>query len=303
MAENEHEYPPRTGDSGHLHLIPEHLRADALGFFSLLGNLPKQLPKACPYCYCTRFKVKQKRNCKCNACGQGFSALTGTPLHRLQGTDRFRAFAEDWLAGRHIQDVAKRFGMDKSTVRNWIERFLQFMEETHPELHRWWSSRLYRLELEFPPHIEVQAIRFLDWLERVPNEPSTSCPRCGSSDIASHGSSGLPRWMCKQCGRLHNRLTGTPLHRLNHRPLWRPYTELMLRGYTHQDCLEQLGLDEYGAQFRSLLWRERFLSLIKEREPELLRWFLWQSRRRRGQLSREYQERRRADMLGTSAVP
>lgn len=54
--------------------------------------------------------------------------------------------------------------------------------------------------------------------------------------------------------------------------LWRPYVELMLQGFTQQDCVLQLGIAETKGPNRERNWRTRFLKLIEQREPEQLEW-------------------------------
>jgi len=287
--------------AAYLSLFPEQIHSEVRGFLGLLETMPKQLPKACPYCDCTAFRVKQKRYCSCTACGRNFSALTGTPLCRLQGRERFRPFAEGWLAGERAHVVGEQLGMNGTTARTWVKRFLQLMDETHPDLHRWWSAYLYRQELELPAHVQERAQRFLGWLARFPFEPSTACPHCGSPELISHGlGNGLPRWRCKPCGRMHNRLSNTPLKWVGQMELWRPYVELMLQGFTHQDCVLRLGIAETKGTNRERNWRPRFLKLIEQREPELLEWITWQNRRRRGQLASEHQANLRSRRVGAN---
>ena len=280
----------RSRSSDHLRLLPEHLHSDARSFLRLLESMPKQLPRACPYCDCTAFRVKRNQYCICGACGKNFSALTGTPLYRLQGHHRFRPFVESWLTGERAHVVGERLGMNGTTARIWAKRFLQLMEETHSDLHRWWCAHLYRQELEPPAHIQIRAERFLDWLARFPYEPSTGCPHCGSTALIALGrGNGLPRWRCKPCGRMHNQLSTSPLKWIGQMELWRPYAELILLGFTHQDCVLQLGIAESKGKGRDRNWRPRFLKLIEQQEPELLEWITWQNRRRRGQLASEHQ--------------
>ncbi|MDH1279521.1 hypothetical protein N5C56_02195 [Pseudomonas chengduensis] len=281
-------------------LLPENLRSEARSFLRLLDSLLNQLPRACPYCDCTAFKVKQKRHCLCSTCGRSFNSLTGTPLNRLQGRERFRPFVEAWLTGEPAHVVGERLGMDGTTARTWVKRFLLLMEQTHPELYRWWSAYLYRQELELPAHIQERAQRFLGWLARFPFDPSCACPHCGSSELTTQRpGNGLPRWRCKPCGRMHNRLSDTPLKWVGQMELWRPYVELMLRGFTHQDCVLLLGIAESKGTNRDRNWRPRFLKLIGQQDPALLEWVIWQHRRRRGQLASEHQDnmRRRRSVL------
>ncbi|HBP5443758.1 TPA: hypothetical protein L6B67_01265 [Pseudomonas aeruginosa] len=97
---------------------------------------------------------------------------------------------------------------------------------------------------------------------------------------------------------MHNRLSNTPLKWVGQMELWLPYVELMLQGFTHQDCVLRLGIAETKGTNRERNWCSRFLKLIEQREPELLEWITWQNRRRRGQLASEHQANLRRRRLG-----
>jgi hypothetical protein len=77
---------------------------------------------------------------------------------------------------------------------------------------------------------------------------------------------GLQRYRCCACKRTFNPLSGTPLARLRHRPLWLGYLDGMLDGKSVRAAAEALGVHR-NTTFR---WRHRFLHLAKHDRPAAL---------------------------------
>jgi len=93
------------------------------------------------------------------------------------------------------------------------------------------------------------------------------CPHCASSEFTHWGQSNdLPRYRCKACLKTFNVLTGTPLARLRHKPLWLHYSEMMLESYTIRKAARELGIDKNT----SFLWRHRFLMSPTIHKPKHL---------------------------------
>jgi transposase-like protein len=94
-----------------------------------------------------------------------------------------------------------------------------------------------------------------------------SCPHCGGRHLHRHGyDRGLQRYRCCACKRTFNALSGTPLARLRHRPLWLGYLDGMLDGKSVRAAAEALGVHR-NTSFR---WRHRFLHLAKHDRPAAL---------------------------------
>ena len=82
------------------------------------------------------------------------------------------------------------------------------------------------------------------------------CGHCGSGLFRRWGvNAGLKRYMCKDCGRTYNALTGTPLMNLKHRDRWLAYAKAMVDGVSLRKAAKRSRIDLTTA-FR---WRHRFL--------------------------------------------
>jgi len=86
------------------------------------------------------------------------------------------------------------------------------------------------------------------------------CPHCAAARIYKHGmSAGLQRYLCLECRKSFNALTGTPLARLRLREKWLPYLQCMIDSKTVRASAAATGIHR-NTSFR---WRHRFLADAK----------------------------------------
>ena len=89
------------------------------------------------------------------------------------------------------------------------------------------------------------------------------CPRCTNSHIVRWGvDKGLQRYMCKQCHRTFNALTGTPLAHLRLRENWLDYANSLIEGQSVRKAAIKCGIH----RTTSFRWRHRFLKQSCERK-------------------------------------
>jgi transposase-like protein len=84
------------------------------------------------------------------------------------------------------------------------------------------------------------------------------CPHCRGMHVVRNGfAHGLQRYLCRDCGRTSNALTGTPLARLRHRDRWLGQTQALIDGLSITKAAQQLEV----ARSTAFRWRHRFLAL------------------------------------------
>jgi len=96
---------------------------------------------------------------------------------------------------------------------------------------------------------------------------TTPCPHCSGERIVKNGSvGGLQRYLCRECKRTFNALTGTPLARLHLRGKWLGQTQALRDGLSLSAVQKQLDI----ARTTAFRWRHRFLSLPKAQRTQSL---------------------------------
>ena len=94
------------------------------------------------------------------------------------------------------------------------------------------------------------------------------CGHCGSGLFRRWGiNAGLKRYMCKDCARTYNALTGTALMSLKHRDRWLAYAKAMVDGVSLRTAAKRSRIDLTTA-FR---WRHRFLKAPKATKAAALK--------------------------------
>jgi transposase-like protein len=89
---------------------------------------------------------------------------------------------------------------------------------------------------------------------------SPTCGHCKSQHFWSWGTaSGLKRYMCRDCNRTFNALTGTPLAQLHRRDAMVDRTSLRKAAERADICLET-----------SFRWRHRFLQAARDKRPSVV---------------------------------
>lgn len=94
------------------------------------------------------------------------------------------------------------------------------------------------------------------------------CPHCHSGAIVKNGSAnGLQRYLCRQCARSFNALTGTPLARLHLRGKWIAHAAALSEGLSLNQVARRLAV----APSTAFRWRHRFLACPKSMQAQQLR--------------------------------
>jgi len=83
----------------------------------------------CPHCESKLFVKNGKRESiqryKCKGCCKVFTAKTGTPLHRLQKTDKFELYKSLMLESYYpLKQIAKKVGISHQTAFDWRHKIL-----------------------------------------------------------------------------------------------------------------------------------------------------------------------------------
>lgn len=91
-----------------------------------------------------------------------------------------------------------------------------------------------------------------------------ACPHCKASNLYRWGkTSELQRYLCRECNRTFNALTGTPLARLRHKDKWFKYEQTMIQGLSIRKSADSCKI----AKNTSFKWRHRFLQIPATRQP------------------------------------
>ena len=92
--------------------------------------------KCCPHCDGTKVNKHGmefgSQRYRCKDCGKTFTALTGTPFHRLRGKEQLLENAACMADGLSIRKTAARLGMSVDKAFRWRHKFLQFLSRQKP---------------------------------------------------------------------------------------------------------------------------------------------------------------------------
>jgi transposase-like protein len=93
--------------------------------------------KCCPHCGGTKV-VKhgidhESQRFRCKDCRKTFTALTGTPFHRLRGKSQLLENAACMVDGLSVRKTAARLGMSVQKAFRWRHKFLGFLNDQKPE--------------------------------------------------------------------------------------------------------------------------------------------------------------------------
>jgi len=97
-------------------------------------------------------------------------------------------------------------------------------------------------------------------------DETTGCPHCGGRHVRNGSANGLQRYLCKDCKRTFNALTGTSLARLRQRGKWPPHMQALIDGLTLDEVADKLSIC-HDTAFR---WRHRFLAAQKGVQAQAL---------------------------------
>lgn len=94
-----------------------------------------------------------------------------------------------------------------------------------------------------------------------------ACGHCRSERFGPWGyASDLRRYMCKDCGRTFNALTGTPLAQLHRRDAWLDYARALVARVSLRKAAELADV----CLETSFRWRHRFLQAAKDKRPSVV---------------------------------
>ena len=94
-----------------------------------------------------------------------------------------------------------------------------------------------------------------------------ACGHCKSERFGGWGkASGLKRYMCRDCGRTFNALTGTPLAQLHRRDAWLDYARAMVDRTSLRKAAERADI----CLETSFRWRHRFLEASRDKRPSVV---------------------------------
>ena len=93
--------------------------------------------QCCPHCAGTTV-VKHgvefgSRRFRCKGCGKTFTALTGTPFHRLRGKTQLLENAACMVDGLSVRKTAARLAISPQKAFRWRHKFLEFLSTRKPE--------------------------------------------------------------------------------------------------------------------------------------------------------------------------
>jgi len=96
---------------------------------------------------------------------------------------------------------------------------------------------------------------------------SPTCGHCKSQHFWSWGTaSDLKRYMCRDCNRTFNALTGTPLAQLHRRDAWLDYARAMVDRTSLRKAAERADI----CLETSFRWRHRFLQAARDKRPSVV---------------------------------
>ena len=96
---------------------------------------------------------------------------------------------------------------------------------------------------------------------------SPTCGHCKSQHFWSWGmASGLKRYMCRDCNRTFNALTGTPLAQLHRRDAWLDYARALVDRKSLRKAAERADI----CLETSFRWRHRFLQAARDKRPSVV---------------------------------
>lgn len=85
------------------------------------------------------------------------------------------------------------------------------------------------------------------------------CRHCGSTTVVRYGKrDGRQRYKCKDCDKLSNDLTNSPMDRSKKTDKWIPFIECMLKGLSLRETAFKIGITHVTAFY----WRHKVLSAL-----------------------------------------
>jgi transposase-like protein len=86
--------------------------------------------KCCPHCdgtHVVKYGVEfGSQRFRCKGCGKTFTALTGTPFHRLRGKEKRLENAACMADGLSVRKTVARFNISVQKAFRWRHKFLGF---------------------------------------------------------------------------------------------------------------------------------------------------------------------------------
>lgn len=92
-------------------------------------------------------------------------------------------------------------------------------------------------------------------------ENGINCPHCNSIKIIGYGKyRNRKRYLCKECGKIFNDLTGTPMSGTHYLEKWKDYLNCMIEGKSLRKIVEQLDI----ALQTAFDWRHKILAAFEQ---------------------------------------
>ena len=92
--------------------------------------------RACPHCQSTKVvkfgSAHGSQRFRCGDCRKTFTALTGTPFHRLRNKEKLLENAACMVDGLSIRKTAERMKISVEKAFRWRHKFLDFLREQKP---------------------------------------------------------------------------------------------------------------------------------------------------------------------------
>jgi transposase-like protein len=100
------------------------------------------------------------------------------------------------------------------------------------------------------------------------HKAKVKCGHCESKNFILYGrKNDLQRYKCKDCNRVFNQLTGTPLARLRKKGRWLNFCECMKNGLSVRKTATLVGINKNT----SFNWRHKFLENSKDIKPNVFK--------------------------------
>ncbi len=91
----------------------------------------------CPHCRSSRVAkhglARGSQRFRCGECRKTFSALTGTPFHRMRNKDKLLENAACMSDGLSLKKTAARLGITVTRAFTWRHKFLSFLNRQKPQ--------------------------------------------------------------------------------------------------------------------------------------------------------------------------
>ncbi|WP_338780503.1 IS1595 family transposase [Metabacillus sp. FJAT-52054] len=138
----------------------------------------------------------------------------------------------------------------------WLDMYQQFSELSEHDKQKFFNAIKENVFPEVPTDIskmvgDVREKRFSDGL---------ACVHCGSVSVKRNGTyRSRQRYLCKDCGKSFNDMSGSPLSGTRYAHKWVQYFEMMIEGYSLRKIAKKMKIHLSTAFY----WRHKILFALK----------------------------------------